>query len=302
MAILRFPEQTGPAGNDRLTAGSQTLTFGLGGDDELIATANSEYNFLAGGAGNDKYYSAQGAAITIFDTGGNDTVSAPRLGITDWYTYAATVDNRKHLLAWSSRYGDQIAIANWLEPNNSIEYVSLGDGVFTLSEVFAAVQRSPNYRGDFSIEELSYVDVLPTGTTTSDIQEFFNYISSKESSLNTPLPTSSSPQSQESQTFSLDVIASLFGNVFLLKGLKETVSGETHTVEYNGEIFNYTDVDSFVTTVVRDGEFTSEFAQEIADAYPDVAGIKYSVAASLVGSALDEILIQVAGADGNYVG
>jgi len=67
-------------------------------------------------------------------------------------------------------------------------------------------------------------------------------------------------------------------------------------------VFNFDDVDFFVTTVVRDGEFTEEFAQEIEDAYPEVAGIKYSVAATLVGSALDEIIIQVAGADGNYVG
>ena len=104
------------------------------------------------------------------------------------------------------------------------------------------------------------------------------------------------------QTSSLDVLVSLFGNVFLLKGLKEVKSADAHTVEYSGEVFNYEDVDFFVTTVVRDGEFTDEFAQEIADAYPEVAGIKYSVAASIVGSALDEILIQVAGADGNYVG
>ena len=132
MGILRYPVQKGTSSNDVLRSGSQSLTMGLAGDDELHATASSEYNYLAGGLGNDKYYSAQGAAITIFDTGGVDTVLAPRLGITDLYTYAATVDNGKHLLAWSSRYGDQIAIANWRDPENAIEYVSLGDGVFTL--------------------------------------------------------------------------------------------------------------------------------------------------------------------------
>ena len=56
------------------------------------------------------------------------------------------------------------------------------------------------------------------------------------------------------------------------------------------------------TTVVRNGEFTAEFAQEIADAYPSVAGIKYSVAVGLLGvTALDNILISIAGADGSYV-
>ena len=126
-----------------------------------------------------------------------------------------------------------------------------------------------------------------------------------------PPPSASTSQSdsqppalptEPTQTFSLDILVSLFGEVFLLKGLNESKSSDTHTVEYNGEVFNYEDVDFFVTTVVRDGEFTDEFAQEIADAYPEVAGIKYSVAASIVGSSLDEIIIQVAGADGNYVG
>ena len=193
MGILRYPVQKGTSSNDVLMSGSQSLTMGLAGDDELRATASSEYNYLAGGLGNDKYYSAQGAAITIFDTGGVDTVFAPRLGITDLYTYAATVDNGKHLLAWSSRYGDQIAIANWRDPENAIEYVSLGDGVFTLSEVVAAVQRSPNYRGDFSIEQLSYVDVLPTGTTTSDIQEFLRYIVNLEASFTNSSLESTTP-------------------------------------------------------------------------------------------------------------
>lgn len=43
------------------------------------------------------------------------------------------------------------------------------------------------------------------------------------------------------------------------------------------------------TTVVRNGEFTAEFAKEIADACPSVAGIKYSVAVGLVGVTALEI-------------
>lgn len=118
----------------------------------------------------------------------------------------------------------------------------------------------------------------------------------------TSVPVNNVP-AKENASSSLDVIVSLFGNVFYLKGLIERKADNLHTVEYNGQIFNFADVDLFVTTVVRDGEFTDEFAQEIADAYPEVTGISYTTAVTVVGaSAIEGVLITVAGADGNYVG
>jgi hypothetical protein len=107
----------------------------------------------------------------------------------------------------------------------------------------------------------------------------------------------------EQGNYTLNVIVDLFGQVLYLKGLRETVTSTSHTVEYAGTTFNWSEVDSFVTTVTRDGSFTDEFAKEIADVYPSVAGISYSTAVALVGaSAIDSVLIAVAGADGNYVG
>ena len=100
----------------------------------------------------------------------------------------------------------------------------------------------------------------------------------------------------------LDVIVDLFGTVSMLKGLIEVDNGTVHTLSYNGTAFNYAEIDPLITTVVRNGEFTAEFAQEIAEAYPIAAGIKYNTVVSLVGaSAVDDLLISVAGADGSYV-
>ena len=114
---------------------------------------------------------------------------------------------------------------------------------------------------------------------------------------------SSNPSVLEQGNYTLNVIVNLFGQVLYLQGLKETITSTTHSVEYAGTIFNWSEVDSFVTTVTRDGNFTDEFAKEIADAYPSVAGISYSTAVALVGaSAIDDVLLAVAGADGNYVG
>ena len=152
----------------------------------------------------------------------------------------------------------------------------------------------------------------------SGVQPTLNYVLETEFLSTLPVPdvvetpktrppeetdeTTDSASNTNPDTSSLDVIVSLFGNVFLLKGLVENKTEDSHTIEYGGQTFNFADVDLFVTTVVRDGEFTDEFAKEIADAYPDVAGIKYSVAVTLVGASLDEILLAIAGADGNYVG
>ena len=103
--------------------------------------------------------------------------------------------------------------------------------------------------------------------------------------------------------YSLTAIANVFGSIIYLDGLTETVTDSSHTIEYNGTTFNYAEVDGIITTVARDGEFTNEFAAEIAESFPDAAGISYSTALALIGQAnIESTLMMVAGADGNYVG
>lgn len=114
-----------------------------------------------------------------------------------------------------------------------------------------------------------------------------------------PIPT----PDPEIQIHTLDVIMDLFGQVLYLKGLVETITSTSHTITYGDNSFGYADVDTFLTTVVRDGEFTDEFAQEIAESFPGVAGISYATAVALVGEAsIESVLIGVAVADGNYFG
>ena len=93
----------------------------------------------------------------------------------------------------------------------------------------------------------------------------------------------------------------------LLKDLKEvttTIDGrvQSHTVEYAGAVFGFAAIDPLITTVTRDGEFTQEFRNEIAQAYPGVENILYADAIAIVGIAsIDQILLGVAGFDGNFV-
>ena len=109
--------------------------------------------------------------------------------------------------------------------------------------------------------------------------------------------------------YSLSVIVApgiLGADPVLLKNLNEVISEPEigiHTVEYNGATFNYDDIDHLIMTVSRDDIFTSDFAAEISESFPAYAGITYSEAVTLVGvNAIDDILLTVAGADGNYIG
>lgn len=114
----------------------------------------------------------------------------------------------------------------------------------------------------------------------------------------------------QSQTSVLDVIvdAGVLGNqAVLLKGLVETTVYDggnlvSHTVKYGESVFDYSTIDSLISTVVRDGMFTGEFSKEVADFLPSVSGINYQDAISLVGvQAIDNVILAIAGADGFYV-
>jgi hypothetical protein len=119
-----------------------------------------------------------------------------------------------------------------------------------------------------------------------------------------------SSSNNTTETNSIDILVNqgILGSApVLLKDLTENVTYRNgvesgHTITYGTAVFSYSSIDSLITTVVRNGEFTAEFSQEIADFVPSAAGITYYDAVLLVGTQnIDSVLITVAGADGNYV-
>ena len=113
----------------------------------------------------------------------------------------------------------------------------------------------------------------------------------------------------ESHTLSVIVDKNVLGaEAIFLKGLKESITYTNgaitkHFVEYAGSTFEYNQIDSLITTVTRDGEFTTEFNKEINDYLNYELNIPYSAAVKLVGAtSIDGVIISVAGADGNFVG
>lgn len=99
----------------------------------------------------------------------------------------------------------------------------------------------------------------------------------------------------------------LSDNAILLSDINEIIVTDggvitSHTLEYNGVEYNYNEIDSIVSVVTRDGNFTDEFIGEIHDLAPSASDITYQDAVKLVGVAsIDAIILHVAGADGFFV-
>ena len=93
----------------------------------------------------------------------------------------------------------------------------------------------------------------------------------------------------------------------LIKGLTENITKTDGVITeqfflYAGARYDYSDIDSLITVVTRNNEFTEEFSQEISDYASSLANATYSDVVKLVGSSgIDAWLITVAGDDGNYV-
>lgn len=127
----------------------------------------------------------------------------------------------------------------------------------------------------------------------------------------TIIDTSTTPApAVTNETHTLSVIVDkgvLSSNAVLLKGLVERMtltngSISVHTVEYAGITFDYNAIDSLITTVIRDSEFTDEFKKELTDFAPSTANLTYKDAVLLVGSLnIDTQLLFVAGFDGSFV-
>ena len=183
MARLRFPETVATNGDDRLSTGSEQLVFALGGSDEISAQVGSEYNFMAGGRGDDTYIAADDSIINIVDTGGVDTLKATGVSINRPETTIATVADGQHVIVADPEAGQQVAIANWSDPGSSIEIFELANETLNFDQFKTGIFEQPGFIGDVTAEDLAREQLLPTGTTSSDLAEFVDYVVTRESAL-----------------------------------------------------------------------------------------------------------------------
>ena len=191
-------------------------------------------------------------------------------------------------------------------------YKGLEIGSYVYSETDALLTVSIEFNGDTLNSSDRGLSALGSSFSIQTSGE--NFILSNEANENSFLmtnlfgareayPTTGPAENLADGSYSLTVIVDLLGQVLFLSDLEEIVDGDSHKVKYQGQSYDFGEIDPFVTTVARDNEFTNEFSTEIAEQYPSQSDVTYSVALGLIGAAnWESVLISVAGADGNLVG
>lgn len=309
-------------GNDSITggAGNDVIYGGKGTDTVSYSGTFNNFRFTALYEGKNSSFS--GYTVTdLYGSEGTDIVSSD----VEYLTFSSgsviyKIDNGTLTLVDTT--APTIAIVSSASSLSASQTATI---TFTLSESSANfdasdVTVSGGTLSNFSGSGTTYT-ALFTPTANSTINGVVSVASgtfsdaagntnADGSDTNNVLTFSRIPTiSNETHTLSVLVDKSILGpSAILLKDLKETITYTDgaitkHIVEYAGSTFDYDQIDSLITTVIRGGDFTAEFTREINDYLGTELNITYSAAVLLVGvTNIDAVILAVAGADGNYVG
>lgn len=121
-------------------------------------------------------------------------------------------------------------------------------------------------------------------------------------------PIVNSTQKSETHYISLIVEKGVLGvDAVVLSNLVENITIKdglttSHTIKLGNTDFAYSQIDSLIMTVTRDGNFTDEFRREISDAIPSASGLTYKDVVAIVGTPnIDSVVLTIAGLDGLFV-
>lgn len=168
---LRFPERTGSGQSDRFSVASHTIAFGLEGDDQFDVVFNNGFAVGAGGPGNDTYIARNNSALTIFDTGGEDTFVANGIGLNRTSSFAATLDNGRHLVAWDNVSGQTVYVLDWEKSGNEIERIELADTTLSFNQLQSMLTTLPGFQGDMTFREFAAEN--PSNDAISEAIDFY---------------------------------------------------------------------------------------------------------------------------------
>ena len=256
-----------PLALDKLTEGAETLTITL--DDSSDTTASLVVNDTSKGA----TYSVT-ASSTSYDEGQIAQFSLITTGVDAGAVVAYTISG---------------VSASDLVSGSLTGTATVSSSGTTLIDIPLALDKLTE-----GAETLTF--------TLDDFQDKTASITVNDTSIATVTETN------EYQTTILADENVLGPNPVLIKGLNENITTTDgiitdHFFLYAGIRYEYSSIDSLLTVITRDDEFTSEFSQEISDYSATLADMTYSDAIKILGvSGIDGWLITVAGDDGNYVG
>jgi|LauGreDrversion4_1035100.scaffolds.fasta_scaffold03852_1 serralysin len=298
----------------------------------LALTGNSSGNYLQGGSGNDVIDGGSGidyvlirddnfSDCTITVTGSTYTIKTKTLGtdILKNVEYVVFPDKTFSLASLSvpptytltaantSVDEGATAVFNLVTTNvatgttltyfiSGVSGADLTSGLFTSSVIVGSDGKSViniGIKADSLTEGSETLTVTLSGSSASTVIK----------------DTSLSQTTTEIHTLSVIVDKGILAaDAVILKGLVEKMTltngvVSNHTVQYGNTTFDYSQIDSLITTVTSDGNFTTEFRKEISDLLPAASTFSYQDTVKLVGTAnIDNVILYVAGADGNFVG
>ena len=333
---------TGTANNDTLT-GTAAADEIYGGDGNDSITGGSGNDVIYGGKGTDtvSYSGAYGSfQLTALYEGKNSSFSGFTVANTSGTEGTDTISSDVEYLTFSSGSvvykidNGTVSLVDTASPTiavtssaTSLSASQTATVTFTLSEsssnfAIGDITTTGGTLSNFSGSGTAYTALFtPTANSTANgvVRVASSVFSDAAGNLNADgsdsnnslIFTRIATTTITNATHNLSVIVDqniLSTSPTLLKDLKEYITYTNgvitkHSVEYAGLSFDYNQIDSLITTVVRDGDFTAEFTQEINDYLKTELNITYSVAVEVVGAVnIDGVILMVAGSDGNYVG
>lgn len=195
--ITDLEEVVGTNLDDIFITDNDRITYGLEGDDIFIALPDTDNNVMVGGPGNDAYFLADRAIITIVDNGGYNSLYAPGLGMYNQNSYIMYIEGG-HLFAFDTDSGQQVLIAHGFLSGMGVQDIHLIDGVFTQQYIIENASSFTNYLGAWSVADFSAVWwPLPGGTVFMDVVESWLQVLDRETELRQPyLPPEPPPAPQ----------------------------------------------------------------------------------------------------------
>jgi subtilisin family serine protease len=251
--------------------------------------------------------------IIIVVSAGNNSIGMDEGRNPSILNYANEFDN---IIVASSTMPDTLDLYNYSNHAGDIEHYN-----FTVVEDYSyAFYPSGEYEQNingtsFAAPYLAGVVALVIQKLRSegkyDIEgDYREVIRLLKNSASMPSQSDAITDSDGTSTYDLTILvdAGILGeSAEILKGITETVEvigGDVvrHTLEYANTEYLYDDADELIMTITRDGEFTSEFQDELRDFSPSASTLQYSDLVAIIGvDNLTETLLRIASSDGFYV-
>ena len=256
--------------------------------------------------------SASSNGDVILDETDDWVVVEPNISLWDGYGLDATgMDDKSRYpyVVYVHSDGETEVNPNAYPFLPGIEFISVGDFKYNLSidpgETISIIHFAAKAEDlNEAITKAEWLSTLPNeaiiGLSEQQLSQIVNFSLTSASLVDPEVPSISGTQSSLSLIVKEGVLG---GDAVYLQDLIEVRNENDHVVQYAGVNFNFSEIDSLVMTVCRNGEFTDEFSNEISETFPEFEGISYSTALALIGQPnMEGTLLMVAGFDGNYVG